>query len=82
MCVFLHLIPQDRPKAIGWGISAVTGGQAGVCVTESKRELECEHYSTVVQLDCRVPMYFYGAQSCVEVAVGSVRVGWAEGAKF
>lgn len=31
MCVFLHLIPQDRPKAMGWGISAVTGGQASMC---------------------------------------------------
>ena len=40
-----------------------------VCVCVSRRELECEHYSTVVQLDCRVLMYFYGAQSCVEVVV-------------
>lgn len=70
MCVFLHLIPQDRPKAMGWGISAVTGGQASMCVCVSMRELECEHYSTVVQLDCRVPMYFYRTQSCVEVVVG------------
>ena len=46
-------------------------GVRPVCVCV---ELEYEHYSTVVQLDCRVPMYFYGTQSCVEVVVDS-RVG-------
>lgn len=74
MCVFLHLIPLDRPKAMGWGISAVTAGRSSVCVCVCERvgdrELECGDYFTVAQLGCRVLMYFSRAQLCVEAVVG------------